>query len=258
MERALCIFHDKPQTIHMKRINLVLLALFAIVAVAETGAQTLPGLDASPADIVYFRPNGRNQEPTIAKVVYGRPSKKGRTMLGATEPYGKVWRLGANEATEIKLFQDVTFGDKKIKAGTYTMYAIPTEKEWTIIFNTKLDTWGAYSYEEGKDVARVVVPVGKTEKEVEAFTITFDGKGDAAFMIFAWENTLVKLPIKYLFENLFSQKVPRKHRDFFIYLGSSNQQRLENADTGPSRSRRPAEARFVRCACKGGHRGLQL
>lgn len=178
----------------MKKISLLLLAFVAIV---QLNAQTLPGIDASPADIAYFRPNGRNAEPTIARVIYGRPSKKGRAMLGGTEAYGKVWRLGANEATEIKLFQDVTFGDKKIKAGTYTMYAIPTEKDWTIIFNTKLDTWGAYSYEEAKDVARVTVPVGKPEKEVEAFTITFDGKGDAAAMIFAWENTLVKLPIKY-------------------------------------------------------------
>jgi hypothetical protein len=180
--------------IHMKKISLLILALVAIV---ELNAQTLPGLDASPADIVYFRPNGRNTEPTVARVIYGRPSKKGRTMLGGTEPYGKVWRLGANEATEIKLFQDVTFGDKKIPAGTYTMYAIPTEKDWTIIFNKKLDTWGAYSYDEKLDAARVTVPVGKPEKEVEAFTITFDGKGEGAAMIFAWENTLVKLPVKY-------------------------------------------------------------
>jgi len=178
----------------MKRFSFLLLALVAIV---ELNAQTLPALDASPADIVYFRPNGRNQEPTIARVIYGRPAKKGRTILGSTEPFGKVWRLGANEATEIRLNQDVTFGDKKVKAGTYTMYAIPTEKDWTIIFNTKLDTWGAYSYEESKDVARVTVPVTKTEKEVENFTITFDGKDANAAMIFAWENTMVKLPVKY-------------------------------------------------------------
>jgi len=178
----------------MKKISLFLLALVAIV---ELQAQKLPDLDASPADIVYFRPNGRNAEPTIARVIYGRPAKKGRTMLGGTEAFGKVWRLGANEATEIKLLQDVTFGDKKVTAGTYTMYAIPTEKDWTIIFNTKLDTWGAYSYEEAKDVARVTVPVGKAEKEVENFTITFDGKDNAAVMVFAWENTMVKLPIKY-------------------------------------------------------------
>ncbi len=181
----------------MKKTYLVVLALFALLAATEVNAQKLPELDASPADIAYFRPNGRNQEVPTIRVIYGRPQKKGRAMLGATEPYGKIWRLGANEATEIKLYQDVTFGGKTVKAGTYTMYAIPTEKEWTIIFNTKLDTWGAYSYDESKDVARVTVPVTKPEKEVEAFTITFDGKDDKAVMVFAWENALVKLPIKY-------------------------------------------------------------
>lgn len=178
---------------NMKKISLLLLAFVAII---ELQAQKLPDLDASPADISYFRPDGRNGDAVI-RVIYGRPAKKGRTMLGGTEAYGKVWRLGANEATEIKLYKDVTFGDKLVKAGTYTIYAIPTEKEWTLIFNTKLDTWGAYSYEEGKDVARIKVPVTKPEKEVENFTITFDGKAETAAMYIAWENTMVKVPLKY-------------------------------------------------------------
>jgi hypothetical protein len=104
-------------------------------------------------------------------------------MLGSAEPFGKVWRLGANEATEITLKKDVTFSGKKVPAGTYTMYAIPNADKWTIIFNTKLDTWGAYSYEESKDVARVDVPVGKTDGEVEAFTIGFNGKAGSGNML---------------------------------------------------------------------------
>ncbi|MCW5912601.1 MAG: DUF2911 domain-containing protein [Cyclobacteriaceae bacterium] len=179
----------------MKHVKLWV-AVFLVAGVFEAFAQKLPGLDPSPADISYFRPDGRNAAP-VAKVVYGRPSKKGRTMIGGTEAFGKVWRLGANEATEIKLYKDVTFGDKLVKAGTYSMYAIPDKTEWTIIFNTKLDTWGAYEYEESKDVARVKVPVGKTESEVEAFTIVFDGKDASAAMVIAWENTLVKVPLKY-------------------------------------------------------------
>ena len=118
-------------------------------------------------------------------------------MIGGIEPFGQVWRLGANEATEIKLYQDITFGDKALKAGTYSMYAIPTATEWTIIFNTKLDTWGGYDYDKTKDVARIQVPVGKTEAEVEAFTIMFDGKDTTWTMVIAWENTMVKVPIKY-------------------------------------------------------------
>lgn len=179
----------------MKNLKLLVLAIFLFSASTTfVNAQKLPGVDPSPADIAYFRPDGRNSAP-VAKIIYGRPMKKGRTMLGDVEPFGKVWRLGANETTEIKLFKDVTFGDKSLKAGTYSVYAIPDKTEWTIIFNSKLDTWGAYAYEESKDVARIKVPVGKTESEVEAFTIMFDDK--AATMVIAWENTMVKVPLKY-------------------------------------------------------------
>lgn len=181
----------------MKKLKLITLAVILLSASTEfASAQKLPGLDPSPADISYFRPDGRNAAP-VAKVTYGRPLKKGRTMLGDVEPFGKVWRLGANETTEIKLYKDVTFGDKTLKAGTYSVYAIPDKTEWTIIFNSKLDTWGAYAYEEAKDVARIKVPAGKTESEVEAFTIMFDGKDATAAMVIAWENTMVKVPMKY-------------------------------------------------------------
>lgn len=173
----------------------VILVLFALVAIADVYAQKLPALDASPADYAWLPPNRKDP---VVKIIYGRPSKKGRTMIGGTEAYGKVWRLGANEATEVKLYKDVTFGDKTVKAGTYTMYAIPAEKEWTIIFNTKLDTWGAYSYDEKLDVARITVPVTKPASEVEAFTIAFDEPANnASNMYIAWENTLVKVPVKY-------------------------------------------------------------
>ena len=76
-------------------------------------------------------------------------------MLGGTEPFGTVWRLGANETTEIKLFRDVTFGDKVVKAGTYSLYAIPNATEWTIIFNSDEGQWGSFSYDSKKDVLRV-------------------------------------------------------------------------------------------------------
>ena len=181
----------------MKKLKLITLAILLIAAASQLStAQKLPGVDPSPADISIFRPNGRGTTP-VAKVVYGRPMKKGRTMLGGTEAYGKIWRLGANETTEIKLYQDVTFGDKTIKAGTYSLYAVPDKTEWTLVFNSKLDTWGAYEYDESKDVARIKVPTGKSESEVEAFTIMFDGKDATAAMVIAWENTMVKVPLKY-------------------------------------------------------------
>lgn len=182
----------------MKNMKVLFLLIFSILLSEAAVAQKFPPLDSSPSDVAYLRENGRKSAP-VAKVVYGRPQKKGRTMLGGTEAFGKVWRLGANETTEIKLFRDVTFGDKVVKAGTYSLYAIPNATEWTIIFNSKLDTWGAYEYEEGKDVVRFNVPAGKTDAEVEAFTILFDeanGSGKSTMNI-GWENTLVKVPVKF-------------------------------------------------------------
>lgn len=180
----------------MKRVNFLLMIASMLVTAVVVEAQKLPGLDPSPADISYLRENGRGTAP-VARIVYGRPSKKGRTMLGGVEAYGKVWRTGANETTEIKLYKPVTFGDKQLPAGTYSLYSIPGKDEWTIIFNSKLDTWGHYEYDETKDVARIKVPAGKTDAEVEAFTINFDGGNGNATMQLAWENTLVKVPVKF-------------------------------------------------------------
>jgi hypothetical protein len=179
----------------MKMLKLISMIIF-LGAVNSVSAQKLPGLDQSPADIAIFRPGGNGTEPA-AKVVYGRPQKKGRTMLGGTEAFGKVWRTGANETTEICLFQEVTFGDKKVAVGTYSLYTIPDKAEWTIIFNSKLNTWGAFAYDATKDVARLKVPSGKSSEEVEAFTITFEGSGGTGNMILAWENTMIKVPVKY-------------------------------------------------------------
>lgn len=181
----------------MKNITRTVLAVAILVLSAElTHAQKLPGLDPSVADIAYLREDGW-RSAAVVKVIYSRPLKKGRTMLGDKEPYGKVWRTGANETTEIKLFKDVTFGDQLIKAGTYSLYTIPNKTEWTIIFNSKLDTWGAFEYDASKDVAKIKVPVGPTETEVEAFTIAFEGGKGTGVMMLAWENTLVKVPVKF-------------------------------------------------------------
>lgn len=158
-------------------------------------AQKYSSLNASPADIEYFRPGGRNTEP-IAKVIYSRPQKKGREMIGGKEPFGKIWRAGANESTEIKFYRDVVFGEKQVKAGTYTLYVIPNQDKWTVIINAKLDTWGAYGYDESKDVARFEASVEKPAKEVEAFSIAFTGDEKDGKMYMAWENFQVSVPLK--------------------------------------------------------------
>src|SRR3546814_1045144 len=90
-----------------------------------------------------------------------------RSVFGELEKYGKVWRTGANESTEIRFYTDATFGGKQIPAGTYSLFTIPNEGNWTVIINSATDGWGAYSYDQGKDVARVEVPAQRTSGTVE-------------------------------------------------------------------------------------------
>ena len=128
-------------------------------------------------------------------VRYGRPYKKGREIFGGLEKFGKVWRTGADSATTITFAKDAKFGGKPVKAGTYTLFTIPNEKEWTIILNSQLGQWGAYSYDKfkDKDVLQVTVPVKKLDKVVEQHTIRFTPKND---MIIEWDQTQVTVPIK--------------------------------------------------------------
>ena len=185
----------------MKKTFLLLsLSMATLMTAGNAFSQDLPDLDKSPADIAYYPPKiatDRDASKTPAiKVVYSRPQKNGRVVFGQLEPYGKVWRAGANESTEIKFYKDVKLGGKDIKAGTYTLYAIPEKDKWTIIVNSGLDKWGAYFYDQKKDVARVDVPVGKTPKTVEAFTIAFKDASGKATMVMAWDDTMVEVPIQ--------------------------------------------------------------
>lgn len=128
------------------------------------------------------------------EVVYSRPSARGRKMIGDKEPFGKVWRTGANEATTIEFSKAVKIEGKDLAAGKYTLFTIPNEKEWTIIFNTEMDQWGAYKYEEikDKDVLKVTVPAGKPAAFVETFTIAVDKDK----VTLQWENTSVSFKVK--------------------------------------------------------------
>jgi hypothetical protein len=120
------------------------------------------------------------------KVVYGQPSKKGRVIFGTLEPFGKVWRTGADEATQITFTKDVVFGGKPVKAGTYTFFSIPDTKTWTVILNGKLGQWGAYDYDKNK--GQDVVAVTPVEK------LTFTLPGNA--VVFEWDDTKVSVPVK--------------------------------------------------------------
>ncbi|HZW63770.1 MAG TPA: DUF2911 domain-containing protein [Flavobacteriaceae bacterium] len=153
--------------------------------------QNFKDLDASPMDIAAF-PLSHNISDKLVRVMYSRPQLKGRTVASLT-PSGKVWRTGANEATEITFYKNVTFGSKVVSAGTYTLFTIPGEKEWTVILNSDLNIWGAYDYNSKNDVARIVVPLTYDENELEAFSMAFNTEGT---LFLGWGNLRVAIPIK--------------------------------------------------------------
>lgn len=169
----------------MKKLLLLAAMAFAGTTLLTTEAAAQGG-KPSPHDTVSVK---------NIKVTYGRPYKKNRVIFGGLEKYGNVWRTGANEATEITFAKDATFGGKPVKAGTYTLFTIPEEKEWTIILNSQLKQWGAYKYNEikGSDVLQVKVPVKHLENVVEQHTIRFTPKNE---MIIEWDQTQVSVPIK--------------------------------------------------------------
>ncbi|HEY4060870.1 MAG TPA: DUF2911 domain-containing protein [Puia sp.] len=127
-------------------------------------------------------------------VTYGRPTMNGRVIFGQLLPYGKVWRVGADEATNVTFEKDATFGGKPIKAGKYALFAIPTETKWTVILNSNAGQWGTeYNKNKDKDVLSVDVPVSKLSSPVEKLTYTLSGKG----ITIEWEKTKVMIPVSF-------------------------------------------------------------
>lgn len=127
-------------------------------------------------------------------VAYSRPNMKGRKIFGALEPYGKVWRTGANSATLIKFTEDVTVEGKNIPAGEYGLFTIPNKTEWTVILSKTSKTWGAYTYSEADDFARFTIKPMKIKQALETFTIQFaDVKPTSAQLHLMWENTAVAI-----------------------------------------------------------------
>jgi hypothetical protein len=171
-------------------------------ATAVKQAPKVPALDKSPMDMSYFpvdypilKTQNKATAPPIARVVYSRPQKDNRVVFGNLIEYNKVWRLGANEATEIEFFKDVTIAGKKIPKGRYTIYAIPTEAKWTIILSKDTDTWGAFVYDEKKDVLRTDVTVQTLPAVVDAFSMNFNKTDKGMELFIAWDTASVTLPI---------------------------------------------------------------
>lgn len=161
------------------------LLIFALLAGTTTFVSAQEKAPKSPR----ITAEGKN-----VTVAYGQPSKRNRTIFGDLVPYGKVWRLGANEATEITFAKDGSFGGKPVKAGTYSLFAIPGEKEWKFVLNSERKQWGAYEYEKikSKNVVEATGKVSKTSASVEKLTITVP----ADKLVVEWDQTHVEVPVK--------------------------------------------------------------
>lgn len=180
----------------MKKKIYIGLGVVVILFVAYIGYEFATTKKHSPAETKETSFNGVD-----VKVVYCRPYKKGRLIFGedkddALVPYGKYWRLGANEATEITFSKDVLFAGKPIAAGSYWMYAVPNATTWQVSLNNELGKWGAMEPDYEKDVLKVDVPADNNASETEQFTITFANDSTTSNMTFAWDKTSVTVPIQ--------------------------------------------------------------
>jgi len=184
----------------MRKISL---ALFCLISISSFAQQKPTDLDKSPMDMSYSPPNypilkmdGKTKSLPLARVIYSRPQKLGREIFGGIVAYDKVWRMGANEATEIEFFKNAKINGKTLSKGRYTMYAICTDSIWTIIFNSDKDVWGLY-YNPKKDVLRVNEPVQKGNESVEALTMYFEDMNGGTTLNILWDTTRVALPINF-------------------------------------------------------------
>lgn len=171
--------------------------------VLQQGANPFAPVDVSPMDIAYFPvdyPITKMAHPDItqplARVVYSRPHKQGRVIFGTLLKYGEHWRLGANEATELELFQTATIQNKKVAPGRYVLYSIPQADHWTIVFNDNLYSWGL-KQDATHDVYRFDIPIEKAATPVEFYTMVFQKRDTGADLLMAWDDVVAKLPISF-------------------------------------------------------------
>lgn len=148
----------------------------------------------SPLDSVTFELDGH-----AIKICYGRPSARGRTMIGgAAVPFGEIWRTGANEVTLLRTSVDLTVAGIEVPAGTYSIYMVPGETEWEVIINASYSQWGhtrTYTDEiRAQEIGRGKVPSGRTDGHVETFTIHAESGADP-HIVLEWERTRVRIPI---------------------------------------------------------------
>jgi len=181
--------------LHIRSIVSVAGALFAASLFAQAPKLDIP--EPSPTATLKQRVG-----LTDIEITYSRPGMKGRKIFGerakgSLEDWGEIWRVGANNATKVVFSTPVKIGGTELPAGTYGMFALLGQNEWTIILNKISAQWGAYSYNQKDDVLRVPAKVTKLTQAVETLTIDInDIRDESATLNIAWENTRVTLPFQ--------------------------------------------------------------
>ncbi|MBD0823050.1 DUF2911 domain-containing protein [Aestuariibaculum marinum] len=182
--------------IFLKRV----LILFSIIALGlllyTVFVENIFAKRLSPKDTVEFKLNDLELE-----VFYNRPYKKGRDIFGALVPYNQVWRTGANEATTFETNAELHVDGFSLPAGKYTLWTVPKDSVWTVIFNSKQYSWGVNSemkpmWDPNYDVINIDVPVKNIDSVVEQFTIAFDNSTDNLFLTMAWDDVKIQVPLK--------------------------------------------------------------
>jgi hypothetical protein len=173
-------------------------AAFGLAAVLGAGAaqaQTTPSAAPAPAKEAKPSPAATATGKigtTDVTVNYSSPAVKGRKIFGGLEPYDKVWRAGANEATTVEFSKDVTVEGKPLPAGKYSFFVIPTAtQQWTVIFNKVANQWGAFKYDEKQDALRVKVTPRKAATMAERLVYEVTPKG----LVLRWENMEVPVMV---------------------------------------------------------------
>lgn len=176
------------------------LVFFSIIALGlllyTTFVENIFAKRLSPKDTVEFKLNDLELE-----VFYNRPYKKGREIFGALVPYNQVWRTGANEATTFETNKTLQVNGFSLPAGKYTLWTVPKDTVWTVIFNSKQYSWGVNSemkpmWDPNYDVVNIDVPAKNIDTIVEQFTIAFDNSTDNLFLTMAWDDVKIQVPLK--------------------------------------------------------------
>jgi hypothetical protein len=160
-------------------------------------------VDVSPMDMAYFPVNytvqrmmGEGESLPVARVIYSRPHRQNRRIFGSLLKYGEPWRLGANEATEIELFRNVSITGKRVAKGRYMIYAIPYIDKWVIVFNRYLYSWGLTPHPE-HDAYRFEIPIQITRQPIEFFSMAFQETEGGADLVIAWDTVVARLPLQF-------------------------------------------------------------